>query len=169
MRWSTPADSIQVRLHGVFGWRRSEVTAWQCDVDGGELLARFRRVGHPLLRPWRWREANAQVSWTAIGRRLTFRGSTGIVSGLSWVTSRPVVVVTVRTEVAPAIIEVRYRAALGPVVMRVLSLGFFGLFVGRAEDERRWSAMKRSLEQSLSAVLFGCGCQSDHAGAGDRA
>jgi hypothetical protein len=49
--------------------------------------------------------------------------------------------------------------------MRMLSLGLQDLLIGRDEDERRWSAMRRSLEQSLTAVMFGCGCQPESAGA----
>jgi len=61
--------------------------------------------------------------------------------------------ISLRDEPGGTHAQLHYRCAIGPLAVRVLSLGFFDVFIARAEDHAQWEAVRRSLQQSVEPAL----------------
>jgi hypothetical protein len=106
------------------------------------------------MRPWRLRSGNARVWTVRFGSRLTFRAVGGLWEGVEAGASRPVLRVSLRSRDGGTLVSLRYRAALPPVFLRVMSLGLLGLVIRPEDDDRVWTRVQRSLEQSVAPALL---------------
>lgn len=138
----------------VFGWHPGERREIALDDLVEVVGERLSHVGQPLLRPWRYRHGNSAVWWTRFGRTYTYRITGEQISPRSVAMARPVLQVTVASAIAGGtLVKLRYRAAWPPIFLRCASLGLMGLTISRADDERRWNAVHRSLEQSVGPAI----------------
>jgi len=72
---------------------------------------------------------------------------------LEYLRTRPVLRISLRDEPGGTHARLHYRCAIGPVALRVLSIGLFDIFIARAEDNDQWEAVRRSLQQSVEPAL----------------
>lgn len=138
----------------VLGWHSGETQTHTSSAEPSALLGRLRRAGTPFFRPWRYRRGALPLWWTSYGSRTTFRVTGELLSPPDIAKARPVAVVRIEGRGTGSIMTVKYRPALGPMFLRCASLGLLGLTISHADDERKWSEVRRALDGAISPALL---------------